>query len=455
MSLCLGLWGLRRQGSMWRDEAVTYDMAHRGLTDLLHTLAHYDMAHGLYYLLMHAVFAVLGDGLMVLRLPSVLAMAAATGGVALLGRRLAGPWAGLGSGILFALLPDTQRYAQEGRSYALVCAAVTWATVLLVRAVAERRTGPWVSYAVLSLGACLLHEFAVLAVLAHGVTLLASRAAGDALRAWGAAAACVAAGLAPLAVASSGQIGLVAWIRDPDAGTYLKVVAVAGVGMGCAALLKARPTWRVVPVALPLALVPEVALLLMSLVKPIYVQRYVMYASAGSALLLGAALQELWRRPGLRAGSAAVAGIAAVLLLVPVGQHLRAPASRTDDLNAIANAVSVRANPGDGLLFMPDGSRVWKLPYASAYRGLTDLTSKADPHTSRTLYGTEVPPRAVRTRMLAVRRILVLQDPAGKQRGQDGIDRVKRATLRTHFELCSTTSVQGARVTVYARPGTC
>ncbi|MGP3991881.1 hypothetical protein [Streptomyces sp. 3N207] len=193
----------------------------------------------------------------------------------------------------------------------------------------------------------------------------------------------------------------------------------------------------------------------MSLVKPIYVERYVMYASAGPALLLGAALQELRRRPGLRAGSAAVAGVAAVLLLVPVGKHLRAPASRTDDLNAIANAVSARANPGDGLLFMPGGSRVWKLPYASAYRGLTDLTSKADPHTSRTLYGTDVPPRAVRTRMLAVRRILVLQDPAGTQRGQDGIDRVKRATLRTHFVLCSTTRVQGARLTVYTRPGTC
>ncbi|HTI34465.1 MAG TPA: hypothetical protein VL422_12355, partial [Miltoncostaea sp.] len=76
LSLALGLWGLTRGGSMWRDEAVTYDMARRSLPDLWATLGHADAVHGLYYLLMHGLFALSGgaDPLLVLRLPSLLAI---------------------------------------------------------------------------------------------------------------------------------------------------------------------------------------------------------------------------------------------------------------------------------------------------------------------------------------------------------------------------------------------
>src|SRR5437773_844335 len=65
LMLILGCWGIRRQDAIWRDEAVTYDMAHRSLSDLWATLLHVDFVHGLYYALMHGRFAVydatLGD----------------------------------------------------------------------------------------------------------------------------------------------------------------------------------------------------------------------------------------------------------------------------------------------------------------------------------------------------------------------------------------------------------
>ncbi|MER5824711.1 glycosyltransferase family 39 protein, partial [Streptomyces mirabilis] len=173
LSLALGLWGIRRDGTLWRDEAVTYDMARRSLPDLWSTLADADAVHGLYYLLMHLLFEVTRglDPLLVLRLPSVLATAAATGTLALLGHRLAGPRAGLLAGSVFALLPQVQRYAQEGRSYAIVCALVVWATYLLVRAVASRDGRTWVAYAAVLVAAGLLHEFAVLALTAHAVAV--------------------------------------------------------------------------------------------------------------------------------------------------------------------------------------------------------------------------------------------------------------------------------------------
>ncbi|MFD0167689.1 hypothetical protein ACFVJH_26625 [Streptomyces decoyicus] len=87
LMLFLGAWGIRRQDAVWRDEAVTYDMAHRGLAELWATLLHVDAVHGLYYVLMHRWFAgydatlrgAFGDTVG-LRLPSVAAMTVAAAG---------------------------------------------------------------------------------------------------------------------------------------------------------------------------------------------------------------------------------------------------------------------------------------------------------------------------------------------------------------------------------------
>ncbi|MFD8290408.1 hypothetical protein ACFV2B_19640, partial [Streptomyces lavendulae] len=145
---------------MWRDESTTWQVAHRPLTALAGLLARVDAVHGLYYLLMHAVFGLWDGGLWALRLPSVAGAALAAAGVAAVAHRLAGERAALLAGTAYALLPPVQAYAQEGRSYALVAAAVVWATHLMLR---ER----WAAYAAVLLLGCWLHEFAVLALLAH------------------------------------------------------------------------------------------------------------------------------------------------------------------------------------------------------------------------------------------------------------------------------------------------
>ncbi|MEU2209996.1 glycosyltransferase family 39 protein [Streptomyces hygroscopicus] len=132
--LCLGLWGLDR-GTMWRDEAATYQMARRTLPQIRETLGTVDAVHGLYYLLMHLVLA-LRPSEVTMRLPSVLAAVAATGLVAALGCRLARPRVGLWAGLLYAVTPVVTHYAQEGRSYALVAAGAAGATYLLAGAIA-------------------------------------------------------------------------------------------------------------------------------------------------------------------------------------------------------------------------------------------------------------------------------------------------------------------------------
>ncbi|MFF8790447.1 glycosyltransferase family 39 protein [Streptomyces sp. NPDC015125] len=467
--LFLGAWGIRRQGAIWRDEAVTYDMAHRSLAELWPTLQHADVVHGLYYALMHSWFlvydATLGEALgaaIGLRLPSVAAMTAAAAGVALLGQRLVGRRAGLLAGLTFALIPVVQQYAQEGRSYAMVCALVVWAGYLLVVAADRPRRNLWLGYTALMLCACLLHEFASLALPAHGAAVVLARLPRRVLRAWLLSSVTVLAGLAPLAVFSTRQSAQISWLMWPDPVQLLTFAVLAVLGIACARVpVRSRGPIGLRALGVPLLLLPTLLLLLLSHVEPAYVDRYVLYYVVGFALLAGAALARLLRPAGeqgqtrgrlLRRTSAVVLVLVALL---PVNVHLRSPDSRVDDVTAIAHAVREVAEPGDGLLFMPSRRRIWRATLPDDFRGLRDLAQAKSPPASHTLYGTERSGEAIHDRMLAVRRIVVAGDPDGQPADDNDQEIAKRSTLRTAFEICRTLQVRGARITVYARPGAC
>ncbi|MFD3538708.1 hypothetical protein ACFWUQ_04315 [Streptomyces sp. NPDC058662] len=433
----LGLWGLGRGGSMWRDESVTWQVAHRPLGGLWELLGQVDAVHGLYYLLMHGVFHLWDGGLWALRLPSVAATALAAAGVAAVGHRLAGDRAALLSGLGYAVLPPVQMYAQEGRSYALVAAAVVWATYLMLR---ER----WAAYALVLLVGCWLHEFAALALLAHAFT-------GRRSRGWWVAAGAVAALLLPLALVSARQAGQqLGWLGRPGWEDWTAYGAAAA-----AALLLARGAEReLVRVALPLVLLPPGLLLTLSLAHPWYVDRYVLYALAGLALLAGARLAAL--RPGTLRW--VWVWPVAVALLAPTALWsvwLRTPESRKDDALAVAAAVRERARPGDAVVFLPSRRREWLLSSPRVYGGLRDIALDRSPAASRSLQGTELPSVEIREALIASPRVIALLDPADQPVDPYPREAVKRQTLAAWFDLCSTTEVRGARVALYARPHTC
>ncbi|MEU6758636.1 hypothetical protein [Streptomyces sp. NPDC046685] len=432
LAAVLGLWGLGRGASMWRDESVTWQVAHRPLGGIWELLGQVDAVHGLYYLLMHAVFQTWDGGLWALRLPSVAATALAAAGVAAVAHRLAGERAALLAGSAYALLPPVQMYAQEGRSYALVAAAVVWSTHVMLR---ER----WAAYAVVLLLGCWLHEFAVLALLAHGFTAWRSRG-------WRWSAAAVVALLLPLAVASARQAEQqLGWLGRPSGQDW----AAYGVLVAAVLLLARGASAELVRVALPLALLPPGLLMAISLVHPWYVDRYVLYALSGLALLAGARLAQArgwW--PWLLAGA----------LLVPFGfwsVWLRTPESRKDDVLAVAAAVRERARPGDAVVFMPSRRREWLLSSPGAYEALRDVALDRTPAASHSLQGTELPPDRIRTALLTAPRVIALLDPPGQPLDPYPQEAVKRDTLAARFDLCSITEVRGARVAVYARRGAC
>ncbi|MDJ0379303.1 glycosyltransferase family 39 protein [Streptomyces sp. G-G2] len=411
---------------------MTYQVAHRPLGALTELLGHVDAVHGVYYLLMHGVFALWDGGLWALRLPSLAATVLAAAGVAAIAHRLAGERAALLAGAAYAVAPPVQMYAQEGRSYALVAAAVIWATYLLVREC-------WAAYAVVLALGCWLHEFAVLALLAHGFGAWRSRA-------WRWCAGAVGAALVPLVLVSAGQAQQqLGWLGRPKWTDWAAYAVIAG-----AALLLARgvPQRELVRVALPLTLVPPGLLLAVSLVHPLYVDRYVLYALAGPALLAGARLA---------AGGWVAWGVAGALL-VPSGfwaEWLRTPESRKDDVLAVAAAVRAEARPGDAVLFMPSRRREWLLSSPRGYGDLRDIALDRSPAASGTLWGTELPAPELRARLLAAPRVLVLLDPADQPVDPYPLEALKRQTLAAHFDLCRISPVPGARLAVFAAPGTC
>jgi len=300
--LALGLWGLDR-GGMWGDEGVTFLVGRRTVPQIWRLLHGVDAVHGLYYLFLHAVLAVRPDEV-ALRLPSVCGAAATAGLVAALGVRLVRPRVGLWAGLLYAITPLTGHYAQEGRSYALVAAGVAGATLLLVRAL-EKQSAPekrmrtrrsWWPYGAVLAVTFLLHEFAVLVLCAHALTLAAARVPRAVWAGWGRAAGVAVGVLLPLAWVSQRQSGQVAWLRVPDRDTTERLargflaVAPTGVVLWTAVLLilLGLGAGRLASVALPLLVVPPVILLTVSQFRPLFHERYVLYALAGAPLLAAA-----------------------------------------------------------------------------------------------------------------------------------------------------------------------
>lgn len=466
LTLVFGLWGIRRQGGIWDDEAMTYDAAHRSLPHLFHLLRHADVVHGAYYLFMHVVFSVHPGGLVALRLPSVVAMCLAATGVALIGDRLVGPRAGLLAGLVFPLPAVPQWFEQDGRSYAIVCALITWSTWLLVLAMERSRARTWIGYAVVSLLACLFHEFAVLAIVAHGLALLLTGIRGRLLAVWAAVAGAVIVVLAPFAAFSTTQSKQVSWITTPGWQNLYEFPWLMGIGLVCALIpLRHRGAVKVWALALPMLFVPTLLLILVTFtVKPVYVDRYVLYSVIGYALPTGAALDEVWRRADRGVWSRVLLAAGAVVVAVVIGMRLapswsaqREATGRDNDLAAAARTVGGLAAPGEGVLFVPKRLRLAAQVHPGDFRGLTDVALARSAVASNTRYGDELPPDGIRRSISAAQRLIVLSDDPPRDQSDDRIaqETVKWPAVRAGFQQCTVRQVVGVRIAVYARPGAC
>ncbi|MEU1409312.1 hypothetical protein ABZ471_45010 [Streptomyces sp. NPDC005728] len=458
-TLALGLWGLSRHQSVWRDEAATWMVALRPVPDIWHVLGNIDAVHGLYYLLMHGLFACFGPSTTTLRLPSVLAMAVAAACVAAIGHRLAGVWAGVGGGLAFGLLPSVQFHLQEGRPYALIAAGAGISTLLLVTVLEGRdRAGRWAAYGGTVLLCALLNWLSLLILPAHMATLVWTKARRGVWTRWAAAATAAVAGALPLILFSRRQSGQVDWIPPLTWQMLIGPAALLAIG-GLGALLDRPRAGRLsaAAVGLPLLAVPQLGLIGISLIQPLFLDRYVLYSMLGLALLIGAALGAAVRSAAPRFPRASpwlvpVVLVVAVAALLPQSLAKRSPASRVDDVLAVARDVRQLKRSGDAVLFIPADRRDTALVSPDDFAGLRDISLAESPVESGTLKGEEAGPNRIRTAVSAQQRILVVTDARGASLSVlTDRDRAKTAALERHFTVVADEQVRGRRVTVYER----
>ena len=446
--------------SFWRDEAYTITGSQRPVSAIFAMIPHEDAFHGLYLVMMHPVIALAGTSETALRVPSLIAMCVAVGLTAALGRRLASasalpgaPAVGLLAGLLLAALPVTTRYAQEARPYAMTVLFAVLATYLLVVAVTRTGWRWWVLYSAALAVTGLLDLIAVLLIVAHGISLLVARRAARAdgaaaapatgsisagvLRRWLVACAAAAVVLSPVAILSFQQKSQLDWVQPPrwsDVGTLfiefagatpLIAVAVVLAVLGCLAGRgqRRRGGLTLAVIALPWLVLAPTLLLVVSLVHPVYVDRYILYCLPPVVLMTSAGLVWLVRLTGRLVGrrwsgrraaiasylpSAALAVLIGCLVIGPQ-VAIRQPGSRADNLRLLASIVAANEQPGDAILYLPRRTAVVGMAYPGPYRKLRDIGLKEAPVPSETLRGLPAAPSVVAARMPGVRRVWTVE----------------------------------------------
>ena len=412
LTTAIGFLGMGRP-SLWYDEAASLSGAGRPLATLPGLLEHVDLVHGLYYVFLHGWSAVFGSGAVALRSPSAIALGVACAGCVVIAAHLGGRAVALVAGITFALLPGLAWSATEAREWSLATAAVTWATVALLHALAADRRRWWVGYVLLTVLAITL---SVMTVLMAGAHLWSAWRAGRLRRVAIAGTIAVAMTL-PLVHATSAQRGQVAWIElrpgqvlgrvafdqlftaDQNVSyPHERLVGLALAGMfvvsGTAALAGRRrgawfgAAWLAVPTAL-LAVPVLVGVQL-------YQDRYLTFAAPGAVLLVAEGVVALSRRTAGRGGPRALLAAGVLVAIAASATALtaqRGPSAKSgDDYRVLAAA----ARGADQVFYERPDARGIRLAYPRDFTGVTDALLMLDPAGSGTLWGTELGSDTVR-----------------------------------------------------------
>lgn len=336
---------------LWANELATYSAIDRSWAEMFRIFDVQDVAMAPYYVLMHAWTAVAGTSELALRLPSIVAIAAAGGCTSMLADRLFGQRAGVVAGLLFAFLPATTRTAQEARPYAFAVLFAVLATYLLLRVLEQPSRSRWAGYAVaLALAGC-FHLMTLLILTAH---LILVRRRDRALRTgWALAAGATILLTAPLALTGAGQTAQVDWLAEISARDIVWLVETLGGGVPIGALLVGLAVWGWFRAGewrgllITWALAPTAVLMLVTAVGPnLWHPRYVLFSFPAFVLAASRPLASV--RP-------VVGGVlVAVVVLAGVPQHLAARTSGGHlgfDGEQVRQVLDREYRPGDVVVF--------------------------------------------------------------------------------------------------------
>jgi uncharacterized membrane protein len=362
--------------SIWYDEAASWEQAKDSFSAMLQRTAgdNYPPLHNIFLFI---AIKALGDSEWALRLPSALFGIANIAAIYWLGRLTVGRAAGLLGAALLALAPFHLLYSQEARMYSLLALTATMFAATSFYYV--RRPSParavWVLLAGLSL--VYAHPYGLFnwaaVALAVTVLLLIGGQSHRSVALWLAANAAILIGFAPWAVVLARRAGAISrsWLPEVDPGFVAhsvfnilggRVMAIVlGVGLLLALWSRLRGSiavlcvWALAPIAIGVGL--------SLLFKPMLMDRYII--AALPPVLLLSAYGFTRYAPGLR--SAAVSGVAVVLVSALALLRTDPYAPRKEDWRSIAGFLAQHRQPGDCVLVMPDHALLGLAYYRQAY----------------------------------------------------------------------------------------
>lgn len=408
VNLALKLPGLDRQ-SLWLDEALTVAVAVRPL-DAIVARAAGNQNPPLYGILMHGWIAAFGASETSIRLLPVMCSTLAAVGVFLLAQRFSGLRAAVFAAVLFTAANLHVQYAREARVYALVTLLAVASSYAFLALVARPA---WRSATVLAcVNGLLFHchyvtAFVPLAqVLAVALHAPWRMRAGRFMAASAAASALLALPVVPLAWRNAPRVGAY-WLDAPTwrdlrhvtkrlagerrvlyASLLLMLPAVRRVlGVPFARFDRGRVLYfalaAFVPVALAFAIGARV---------PIFLDRYLVYASV-PLLLLFAELLAL-----VPFGASGAAALAVGLVALLGGRTLREPAK--DDWRGLVAEVRARHDAAESLVVV--AAHEWP-PFA--YYWDREAIAADDPHARLRAGGVHVVDRASEIDAETLRRV--------------------------------------------------
>lgn len=303
---------------------------------------------------------------------------------------------------------------------------------------------------------CLLHELVVLALCAHAVTLLLARVPRRVWLDWVRAAGLVGVVVLPLVWVSQRQSGQVAWLvapgwdkaealvgdfaTGPTGAVFWVCVLLMVVGLGAG-----RPAM----VAFPLLVLPPAILMTVSQYRPLYHERYVLYALAGAPLLTAAGLDRVavalgrlrplgsrWRYGRFVTLTGVLAVGLAFVQCLPLYRQDRSAAHRPENLAAVAAVAARDIRPGDPVLYLPSTWRLAALTYPKGFSQARDVALREPGPRSGTLSGRESAPGELRVKLLGAARVWVVADSRllrSRLRQGKPADRVKLALVEEQF----------------------
>lgn len=368
--------------SFWLDEGVSVMLARLDLANLLHILWRREANMALYYGLLR-IWLHFGSGDYFVRSLSALFSVAAIPAIYLLGRRLFNTPAGLLAAALFSVHAWQVRYAQEARSYSLYVLLTAWSCLFFLAAIEKPTRRRWNGYVAFSVLAIYSHFFAVLVVAAQWAAFYFLRPDQGVAGGFRRSLKIIGLLFLPLAVfiASRGT-GPLSWIARPGlADLHRFLLDLAGNGgnpllllyLGCAAVAVATAGWKsgrrlafdawCYVFLLSWLVVPLAVTLVFSLIRPVFLPRYLLVGVAPLALLAAAGLARL--RPRWLAAAVLLAMLALSLRGTWAYYGADFDLGREDWRGATAYILH-NSRPGDGLLFHSAQARMPFEHYADA-----------------------------------------------------------------------------------------